>query len=148
MPEYKINVEGPVPIVYNSYLVWMEGGSPSLPKADRADIIQVGKDVSVLVKWSQRGPLCHALDGFWTVGLLFEKMGSGETAYAPEVKARFVRKPDYENEVRINVDTNVLGPGLFRALLFLRFASPEGVPLPIAGFADIGFVELYEARFP
>lgn len=139
--------------VFNSQGVFnlLEGNDPeNLDWEDLpvANIIRQGNEAYVLVKWEQEGELCHVLNGYWEIDVFFEQMGRREELHHPRETVRFEQKPGVENFVKIRVDTTALGPGIYDGVVRLLFKNPDGIPIPIAAFGDIGMIEIYKASFP
>lgn len=102
-------------------------------------------------EWCQDGFMCAAMAGTWKLKVYFEKMGMGETNFAPELDVPFVAVPGHTYSVGIHVDpdapSSTLEAGVYRVIAQLLFEGPPPgkEPIPIAAFGDIGLIQLYDA---
>lgn len=106
-------------------------------------ILKVGQKYAVKFEWTQLGNLCHVLNGNWVCQVYFEQMGPGEEFVQPIKKVPFVRKPGYKYSVELELPVADVGPGVYRAVAEILFEDPKGRPMPIAAFADLGWLHVY-----
>ncbi|HQU61111.1 MAG: hypothetical protein KDD02_27120 [Phaeodactylibacter sp.] len=129
----------------------MEGADPentAWEKLPQATVIRQGNEAAVLIKWKQDGELCHVLNGYWEIDVLFEQMGRREELYHPREKVAFVQKPGFENFAKLRINTVAMGPGIYDGVVRLLFKNPDGIAIPIAAFGELGMIEIYRAGFP
>ncbi len=110
-------------------------------------ILKTDQEYWVRFKWTQEGDMCYAMAGNWKVNLFFEEMGYKEEVFQPETTVKFVDEPGFTYDVRLRVDARTLGAGIYRVVGRILFENPEGIPMPIAAFGDLGMIEVYEAAF-
>ena len=114
----------------------LKGESLTL-KADQKYIVKLN--------WTQLGPLCYALSGKWICNIYFEKMGPQETTFTPQKKVDFIPVPGNEYKVEMEFFGKALGQGVYRVVAELLLESNSGIPMPVAAFADLGWVHVYHA---
>lgn len=112
-------------------------GEPFTLKAEQKYIVKFN--------WTQLGDLCYALSGKWVCNIYFEKMGPQEAFFMPQKKVDFVPAPGNEYLVEMDFYGKALGKGVYRVVAELLLESNAGVPMPVAAFADLGWVHVYNA---
>ncbi|MCB0635190.1 MAG: hypothetical protein KDC54_01155 [Lewinella sp.] len=110
-------------------------------------IVQTDQPIHVHTQWNVKGALASILGGEWRVAVYFEKYGGGEANPGEYMgKTAHIQSLNHTYNMTITVPANDLKPGLYNVAIAITFFSDAGVPLPVAGFADLGMVQYYEAK--
>lgn len=110
-------------------------------------IVQTDQPIHVHTEWFVKGALASILCGEWRVAVYFEKYGKDEAdpgEYKTTIK--HVQALTQKYNTTIEVPANELTPGLYNVAIAITFVSEKGVPLPVAGFAELGMVQYYESK--
>ena len=108
------------------------------------NIIQTDQALYVHFRWRQNAPIGPLISGTWKYRVYFERMGSGEvpsdlppstTGFIPAVNANY-------SEV-ITIPANTLRPGVYKLVATLMLCGRRGTPTPLAGYDEIGILEVY-----
>lgn len=142
LPNFRIKgdatlFEGPVPV-------------PPFDTVDPTNgkgIVRVGQDWWVLVRWTSTGWLNHAICGDWYLRVLFEQQGKGEFELMKEpVKVPFKHTDpsNYVKDIPFPATSTSVPPGLYKVTVALTAKTEDGIPMPIAAFAEGPVVQFYE----
>jgi len=116
------------------------------------NVISASQAFGVHMKWQLCGFLAKYLPGNWRVVLLMEKMGPGyepDVPHGGDVVALSAGVPCatapncmcWEHD--ISVAAGAVRPGTYHAVVSLTWEPAPGTPGPIAGFADLGMLQVY-----
>jgi len=129
-----------------------------LPSADRCwpdivpcnRLIQVEQGVKFGFQWCVKGCLVDIIKCTkWKIQLFFERWGCKEHCGDPEPKCvNFVAESGYLYTEYIELPPNTIPEGVYEIVGVLRLYDFRGNPLPVAGFAELGKFEFYEASAP
>jgi hypothetical protein len=118
---------------------------------DRINVVQTNQDWEVRIQWRQSGNLCNAMAGTWKVKLYLEQMGLGEfdLGVAGEATQNFVAADPHiyapPNPAPIKIAAGVVPVGVYRLVLTINLAGPQGWPCPITAYGDGGLIQVYQA---
>ena len=108
-------------------------------------IISTDQSLTIQAKWTVAGPLSTLMTGCkYRCQILLEKMGPAEaapgifTTVVPHVPV--VGPQNYTANIVIPAG---LSDGVYRVVLSFNALSPVNAPLPIAGFGDLGFIQVF-----
>jgi hypothetical protein len=129
-----------------------------------ADIIEVGgvaptnvinasQGFDAHLEWELCGAMVGILGGNWHVRLLLESMGPDPEHVLPTPVGKTVPLssgvpcPTNPNctcwTTNINVGAQGVAPGTYKPVIALTYVDTNGNPGPIAGFAELGMVQIY-----
>ncbi|MCW5922495.1 MAG: hypothetical protein KIS77_09130 [Saprospiraceae bacterium] len=112
-------------------------------------LIQCEQPVRFGFQWTVSGVLVPLLSNSnrWKVQLHFEKwgplefdLGANGTTYV-----NFVPVSGHTYNVVITLPANSIPEGVFEVVAILRLYDQRNQPIPVAGFAELGKIEFYEA---
>lgn len=115
------------------------------PKASPVNIIQTDQMWYVKFRWETYGLLNHLMCGTFRLNLYLEEMGKGEFGLDPAystANVSFKSKP-HAYEHTMVIPAGQVPAGVYKLVASLTFTGPEGVPGPIAAFAEIGAMQIY-----
>ena len=107
--------------------------------------IQTDQDLLVNFKWTASGAIFLFLSGIWKCTVYLEPMGGGGSPITPQ----FATTPVITGKISSDYDVNVQIPaikkeGVYRVVATITLQG-GGTQLPVAGFAEIGLIQVYEA---
>lgn len=109
-------------------------------------IISTDQSLRVEVKWTTQGPLATLMGNCKYVCRVFlEQMGHDEATpgtYSTVVNHIPVVGPQ-NYAATIVVPQGGLQEGVYRMVFSLNMLSAAGTPIPVAGFADLGFLQVF-----
>jgi hypothetical protein len=112
-------------------------------------LIQCEQAVRFGFQWSVSGVLVPLLSNAnkWKVQLHFEKWGETEFNIGTNGTAtvNFVPVSGHTYNVVITLPANSIPEGVYEIVAILRLYDQRNMPIPVAGFAELGKVEFYEA---
>lgn len=115
------------------------------PMEGQSVIIQKDNEFDVIFEWKQKGWLGMFLDGNWKCQVFFEAMGEKEESYAPVGMTAFVQKEEVDYKLVVTVPARTLDAGIYRVVGRILFNNKLNEPAPIAAFADLGLIQIYES---
>ncbi len=117
---------------------------PFAPSASNM-FVQTDQPLQVNFSWTASGAIFSFLTGTWNCAVFLELLGGGGVNPAPATGTTAVVTA-FNNAY--NVDVNlpaITAPGLYRVVATITLQGPTAIMLPIAGFTDIGILQVYEA---
>ncbi len=124
------------------------GAPPPFHPAPSNRISQTDQELHVHIQWTVEGLLAQLLPNTcdWITRVYLEQYGQGE-AIPGEYKTTTAHVQAFNNayDVTVSIPANALDPGLYRLAVSITFEGPGGEPLPPAGFAEIGNLNVYES---
>lgn len=112
-------------------------------------LIQTKQPTNFYFKWKVSGALVPLLsrENRWKIQLYFEKWGQTEfnIGAVGTQTVGFVPVSGNEYNVAISIPSNTVPEGIYDVVAVLRLADQFGKPLPVAGFAEFGKIEYYQA---
>jgi len=112
-------------------------------------LIQCEQAVRFGFKWAVEGVLVPLLSNAnkWKVQLFFEKWGQSEFNLGASGTAtvNFVPTSGHTYNVVITLPANSIPEGVYDVVAILRLYDGRNQPIPVAGFAEMGKLEFYEA---
>lgn len=126
------------------------------PTTDTKDIIQMDQDWEVQVKWHLEGSLLvspfFTFTGRWVVRLFLEGMGTTQEYSLPAAPGQVVDvatftavAPDRRDyKATISIAQNSIDAGVYKPTIALTYESSPGTPGPIAGFSELGMLQVYD----
>lgn len=110
------------------------------------DIIQADQDLMVKAAWSVSGALASIVCGEYITTVYCERMGKLEVNEDFSVKVPHVQTAACTNySATITIPKNTLGEGVYRLVVAINFRSEKDLPIPVAGFCDLGLMQVYQA---
>jgi hypothetical protein len=109
-------------------------------------LIQVEQGLHFHFKWSVSGPLVPILrnDLKWKVQVFLEKWGESETPVSPAATVNFNSAAGFQYNTLVNIPANTLNEGVYDVVAVIRLYTAAGNPLPVAGFVEMGKIQMYE----
>lgn len=109
-------------------------------------LIQTDQGVTVKLKWTVTGGLAVLIAGKWSYKVIFEKMGGDEFPGEFSGTTPFVAALTNTYNVSVAVPANQLTEGVYRviAIVNLEGPAPANVKAPVAAFADLGLIQVYQ----
>ena len=126
-----------------------EGPGPTYAPTD---VIPTNTPWGVHVKWEMDGALAIWLNANFQIQTFLERIGPGADYALPVLIVNsltgpltpFPPKRDYSVDVK--VAPGAIATGVYRVVVALHlYDDSSGSPTPIAGFADCGFIDVYQA---
>ncbi len=118
---------------------------PAVFNTPPVNTIQTDQALYVHFRWKQIGWLSCMLNGSWQLNVFFELMGAGETPANPaSVVVPFTPVDGQKYSAFITMPPNSMKPGVYRVVGRLMLNSPSGQKTPLAAFADIGMIQVYD----
>lgn len=114
-------------------------------------LIQVEQGVNFGFKWCVEGCLVPLLKcSYWKIQLHFEKWGEPEfdLGSVGVQKVKFVPESGYQYYNVISLRPNTVPEGVYDIVAVIRLYDNAGNPVPVAGFAELGKIQFYEASSP
>jgi len=142
---FEINIPPLAGQITNAYITEVGGVTP-------INVINANQDFAANLEWQLCGFLVQFLSGHWRIRLLLESMGPTEE-YSLPLGGKTVPLPNgvvcpgnpnctcWETDIPVTAGT--VEPGLYKAVIALTYESVLGVPGPMAGFAELGMVQIY-----
>lgn len=111
-------------------------------------VIQRDQPIYFRFRWSVSGllvPLMSAQNK-WHLQVYFEKMGGGEINLGPyaEADVNFVQTSGHVYDHRMVFPPNSVDDGVYDVVAVIRFKDSRNRPGPIAAFAELGKITVYE----
>ncbi len=112
-------------------------------------IAQTDQTIHVHTQWTVSGGLAPLIDGTWKVDVYVEKYGTAE-APGTGVFSAIVKNLPFAGFSKtfnrtVSIPAGSLDAGLYKVALAITFVGPAGQPLPVAGFAEMGMIQYYDA---
>ncbi len=146
-----LNFENVISSVVGNFKVFGEAhlhegpSTDGLPAAPPVNIIQTDQALYIHFRWRQVGWLSCMLNGSWQLNVFFELMGQGEVpGNPPPVTVNFVPVDGHNYSAYVTMRPNSMAPGVYRVVGRLMLNSPSGQKTPLAAFADIGMLQVYD----
>jgi len=118
---------------------------PSITPAETNKLIQADQNAFVRFKWVESGIFVNFLGGGkWKCEVIFEEMGSGETAFNPSALVNDPGKPGNKFQVDVQIPKGSLDPGLYRVICCMQWQFANGQNGPIVLFDDLGIIKVYK----
>ncbi len=111
-------------------------------------LVQTDQSVVVRSRWRVRGGLAAIIEGSWRVQVFLEQFGGGEaTPGEYSTTLTHVQSLDNTYDVQVTIPANAIGEGFYRlaVAITMRGPAPAELPLPVAGFDEIGMLQYYTA---
>lgn len=109
-------------------------------------IVQTDQAIHVHTQFEVSGALAAIISGQYRIQVFLEQFGGGEAS--PGVYSRVVSHiPAVNNtyNVTVTIPANEVKPGIYRLALAITMVGPNNIPLPVAGFAELGNLQYYAA---
>ena len=114
------------------------------------NIVSSAQGFGAHLEWELCGWLAQYLPGDWRLCLLLESIGPGDEYSLPApadsipLASGTAAPGDCRNYVHdISVAAGKVKPGTYRAVISLTFDVEPGKPGPMAGHANLGYVQVY-----
>jgi hypothetical protein len=114
-------------------------------------LIQVEQGVNFGFQWSVSGCLVPLLKcSHWKVQLHFEKWGEPEFDLGALgiTQVKYVPESGYTYNTVISLRPNTVPEGVYDIVAVIRMYDYKNNPVPVAGFAELGKIQFYEASSP
>jgi len=110
-------------------------------------LIQVEQGVHFHFGWSVAGVLVPLLDrGMkWKIQVFFEKWGESESPVNPSVTVNYNQTSGFNYRALISIPGNTLSEGVYDVVAVLRLYDANNLPLPVAGYEEMGKIQFYES---
>lgn len=106
--------------------------------------IQTDQDLLVNFKWTASGAIFLFLSGTWKCTVYLEQMG-GSTLVTPQFGTTPVITGKISSDYKVDVQIpSIKKEGVYRVVATITLQG-GGTQLPVAGFAEIGLIQVYEA---
>ena len=132
----------------DAYAFEATGPGPAYPPTN---IIRTDQPWGVTVRWEMDGALVVWLNAAFQIQVVLERMGPGPDYALPSVSVNSLAgvltamPPKRDYSVNVNVAPGAVQPGIYRVVVALHlFDDGTGNPTPIAGFADCGFIDIFQ----
>lgn len=140
---FEINVPSLSGQITDAYLTEQGGVTP-------VNIVSTGQGFGAHIEWELCGWLAQWLPGNWRLCLLLESIGPG-SEYSLPAPAQSVpltsgtaAPPDCRTFADdINIPAGQVAPGTYRAVISLTYEVAPGTPGPMAGHANLDYVQIY-----
>jgi hypothetical protein len=139
------NVSGP------NVAVLSEGSDVIGPWFAGAEAISNGlvhrdQPLDVTVSWIVDGALAGTIGGVYTVSCYYENIGApGSTVVLSSTTPHIMTINPQTYSLTINCPSNNLAAGMYRLVVSVTMTSNAGLPLPVAGFAEIAMLQVFNA---
>lgn len=121
--------------------VWLAGA-----EATSNGLIHADQPLDITAKWSVDGALAGIIGGDYTVTAYFENVAvPASTVVLPGTTPHIQTTASQPYSVVINCPANGLTPGLYRLVISITMKATSGLPLPVAGFGEIGLIQVFAA---
>ena len=133
-----------------AYVFEATGPGPAYPPTNT---IRTDQPWGVTVKWEMDGALVTWLNANFQIQVFLERMGPGADYALPIVTVNSLAgvltnpltAPERNYSVNVNVAPGAVAIGIYRVVVALHlFDDGTGNPTPIAGFADCGFIDIFQ----
>ncbi len=121
------------------------------PKYPPTNVIRTDQPWGVTVKWEMDGALVLWLNANFQIQVVLERMGPGADFALPPVivgtlTGTLTNPPPSRNYTHnVNVVPGAIPSGIYRVVVALHlFDDTSGSPTPIAGFADCGYIDIFQ----
>lgn len=114
-------------------------------------LIQVEQGVNFYFKWCVDGCLVPLLKcTHWVIQVYFERWGDREfnIGTAGIKKVKFKPEEGYVYDEVISLGPDTIPEGVYDIVAVLRLYDYRDNPVPVAGFAELGKIQFYEASAP
>lgn len=108
------------------------------PGVNNTTIIRTDQSWGVKISWDAIGPMCYMMCGKFHIRLFLEQWGGGEFAFGPgqgEMTVNCLLCPGQYN-ANIVIPAGVVPPGIFKLVISITTTNPNGIPGPVACFAE------------
>lgn len=123
-----------------------KGSTADFPAGSVARIIQTDQAVVIKFDWNTTGLLVPFLNGNWKASVFLEKMGGGEFSLPNNIATTpFVGSNPHTYGLEVHIPAGAMPTGVYKVVGSLNFTAPDGTPGPIAAFAELGMIQVYEA---
>lgn len=137
--------------ISDGQITWTEGSSTAGFKEGTVQrLIQKDQPINIKVSWKTSGLLCPFIAGKWRVEVYLEKMGKGEYN-GNNIDGSLDYDPNKRNhQLTISVPENTIDKGTYRVVVCLSLLAKDSGQThgPLAAFADLGIVKVYEESTP
>ena len=111
-------------------------------------LIQRDQPMRLGFRWSVSGLLTRFLNpnNKWHLQVFYEQMGGGEITLGgfSQADVNFVPVSGHQYAHILTFPPNSVPEGVYDVVAVIRFQDPQGRPGPIAAFAELGKVTVYE----
>ena len=123
------------------------------PAYGPVNVIRTDQSWGVRVKWEMDGALVTWLNANFQIQAFLERMGPGADYALPIVVVNSLTgiltnpltNPERNYKVDVTVAPGAVAVGVYRVVVALHlFDDSSGNPTPIAGFADCGFIDIFQ----
>lgn len=110
-------------------------------------LIQTEQGVHFHFRWSVEGVLVPLLDSGmkWKIQVFFEKWGESESPVNPYASVSYKQVSGYNYHAVISIPPSTLTEGVYDVVAVLRLYDAKGVPLPVAGYEEMGKFQFFES---
>ncbi len=111
-------------------------------------VAQTDQELHIRLKWRVTGTLPLIMAGKWDCAVYLEQMGSGEYPGGPFTKTvNLVAVTDHTYDVKIDVPAGAIPVGVYKIVVAvtLRGPAPSNAALPVAAFAEVSPLFMYDA---
>jgi len=140
---FEINVPSLSGKITTAHLTEQGGVTP-------VNIVSAAQGFGAHIEWKLCGWLAQWLPGNWRLSLLLESIGPGSEYSLPtpadsvSLASGTPAAPDcrvFGHD--INVAPGNVVPGTYRAVISLTYEVAPGTPGPMAGHANLGYIQIY-----
>ncbi len=131
-----------------AYVFEATGPGPAYPPTN---VIRTDQPWGATVKWEMDGALVTWLNATFQIQVVLERMGPGADYALPIVTVNSLTgiltpiPPKRNYSVNVNVGPGAVVTGIYRVVVALHlFDDGTGNPTPIAGFADCGYIDIFQ----
>ncbi|MFN7115201.1 MAG: hypothetical protein ACK4TA_00285 [Saprospiraceae bacterium] len=108
--------------------------------------VQTDQPLAVTFDWTASGAIFLFLAGTWKCTVYLEMMGGGEYPHPPASATTAVSTGVISAGYKVDVNIPpITQEGLYRVVATITLQGPGGMMLPVAGFAEIGLIQVYES---
>lgn len=112
-------------------------------------IVQTDQEVLVKCAWTVEGTLAALLEGTWRCEVFLEQYGQGEASpgkYSRSVAHVQAFNHTYNVTIPLPGDESI-GAGMYKIAVVVNLLgpAPANLPLPVAGFEELGTLQYYKA---
>lgn len=140
---FEINVPSLSGQITVAHLTEQGGATP-------VNIVSSTQGFGAHIEWKLCGWLAQWLPGNWRLSLLLESIGPGSEYSLPTpadsvpLASGVAAPPDCRTFVHdINVPAGHVNPGTYRAVISLTYDVAPGTSGPMAGHANLGYIQIY-----
>jgi hypothetical protein len=140
---FEINVPSLSGEITKAYLTETGGVTP-------VNIVSSKQGFGAHIEWKLCGWLGQWLPGNWRLALLLESIGPGDEYSLPSpsnsvpLASGTAAPPDCRTFAHdITIPAGTVNPGTYRAVISLTYEVASGTPGPMAGHANLDYVQVY-----